>query len=104
MIVDGGAELLLAAICRQALEDVEAIYSRVTMLQKACAGGRLERFVAVNGLPLATEDERSALWWYEDRPGLPKELAGMMAAIGQYRRYCRHCRLLPGRGENGQVV
>ena len=81
MIVDGGAEMLLAAVYAQALADLEDVYRRVTMLRRACAAGRLERFVATNGAPLATEDERTAVWWYEDRPWLPKELASMVAAV-----------------------
>lgn len=83
MIDDGGAEWLLAAVCLQARADIEAVYSRVAMLQRACASGRLDRFLATSGLPLATEDELTALWWYEGRPGLPKELAAMVAAIKQ---------------------
>lgn len=101
MIDDGGAELLLTAVGRLAREDIEAVYCRVAQLQKACAGGRLDRFLAANGLPLATEDERTALWWFEGRPGLPKGLAGMLAAINRYRRHCRHCCRLTRRGGDG---
>ena len=101
MIDDGGAVLLLTAVCRQAREDIEAVYSQVTMLQNACASGRLARFVAANGLPLETEDERTALWWYEGRPDLPRGLAAMGASIRHYRRHCRHCCRLAGRGGDG---
>ncbi len=93
--------MLLAAICTQARVDVEAIFAHVTQFRRACAEGRLARYVAMNGMPLATEDERTALWWYTDRRILPKELVAMVRAIGQYRRHCRHCSRAAGRGDDG---
>jgi hypothetical protein len=103
-MAEDGTEMLLAAIFAQARVDVEAVFAHVTQLRRACAEGRLARYVATNGLPLATEDERTALWWYADRRVLPKELAAMVRTIGQYGRHCRHCCLAAGRGEGGQVV
>ncbi len=100
MISDSGAELLLAAIYRQAREDLEEAYARVMLFRIACEKGRLARFVRDDGLPLAKGDEQTALWWYSNRSWLPKELAGMVAELTRYRRYCCGCgRQAKGRDE-----
>lgn len=91
MISDSGAELLLAAIYRQAREDLEEAFARVMLFQKACDKGRLSQFVKTDGLPLAKDDEQTALWWYSDRGWLPRDLAGMVAEMTRYRRHCREC-------------
>ncbi len=87
LIADGGAEELLVALFKQARDDLEVIYGQVMLFRKACVRGCLAQHVAMHGLPLTTEDERSALWWYEDWRGLPADLAAMVGVIVQFRRY-----------------
>lgn len=91
MINDHGAELLLAAIYRQARDDLEECFQKVILCQKACEKGRLGQFVNDNGLPLAREDEETALWWFSGKNWLPRELAGMIAVLARYKLRCYHC-------------
>ncbi|HMM20978.1 MAG TPA: hypothetical protein PKA10_09565 [Selenomonadales bacterium] len=104
MITDSGAELLLAAIYRQAREDLEEAAAKVVLLQKACRKGQLPQYVTQHGLPLAAEEEATAAEWYEGCRRLPRELAELVGLVGQYARHCRHC-AAAGRGsERGRMV
>lgn len=91
MITDSGVELLLAAIYRQALEDLEAAAARVVRMQQACGKGQLAKYIAENGLPLETEDDETIAQWYERGPRQPRELAEMVSLVNQYSRHCRLC-------------
>lgn len=104
MISDSGAELLVAAIYRQARADLEEAFAKVMLFQKACEKGQLAKFVKVDGLPLAKEDEQTALWWYSDRGWLPKEMAAMVNALERYRRHCRECGRQAGGGMADEQV
>lgn len=101
MITDSGAEQLLTAIYQQARADVEDVFARVVLLRKSCERGRLPGYMATVRVPLVTEEEQTALWWFAGRRWLPKEMAAMMAAIEDYRRHCLHCCRKAGGGEDG---
>ena len=88
----------MTAIYQQARTDVEDVFARVVLVRKACERGRLPGYIATARVPLATEDEETAVWWFAGRRWLPKETAAMTAAIEDYRRHCLHCCRRAGRG------
>lgn len=91
MITDSGAELLLAAVYRQAREDLVEVAAKVVLFQKACWKGQLIKYITENGLPLQTEDEETVAQWYAGCSRMPRELAEMVALVDQYTRHCRYC-------------